>query len=133
MKTNLISWRWVPSVRTLSYIMLPVLLLIAITTQNAFAATDQNSSNALQALLCTVLNFITQQVGQPIAIGVVITLGILMLIGKINLPTFILTAVGLALMFTANSIITNVLGIPDPCAGVNQNQGPGGNTGSISG
>lgn len=73
------------------------------------------NSNAIQQVMCNVVIALTGTTGKAIATVAVIAVGVGALLGKISWGMALIVALGIALVFGASSIVTELGGNASAC------------------
>ncbi len=81
-------------------------LVIALNPSQAFAAAETQ----LEATLCTILGFLTGNIGKAIAAFALVFLGISLFLGKVSWGLAISTALGVATIFGAPQLVETLGG-----------------------
>ena len=90
-------------------------LALAVIPDLAFAAQPENM---VVEVLCRVINELTGNIGKVISIIVLISLAIMLFLGKVSWGVAIAFAVAIGILFGATSLVTLFAGGGDPCAGI---------------
>jgi len=86
-------------------------LVIALNPSQAFAA--GTAETQLEATLCTILKFLTGNIGKAIAAFALVFLGISLFLGKVSWGLAISTALGVATIFGAPKLVQTLGGKTD--------------------
>ncbi len=89
--------------------MLPDLVMAALAPSVA------GDSNAIEQVMCNVVLILTGTTGKAVATVAVIAVGVGALLGKISWGMALIVALGIALIFGASSIVTEVGGSASGC------------------
>ena len=91
-------------------------LVIALNPSQAFAA--GTAETQLEATLCTILKFLTGNIGKAIAAFALVFLGISLFLGKVSWGLAISTALGVATIFGAPKLVETLGGSAGSSTGV---------------
>jgi len=80
-------------------------LVIALNPSIAHASTTGTAETQLEATLCTILKFLTGNIGKAIAAFALVFLGISLFLGKVSWGLAISTALGVATIFGAPKLV----------------------------
>ncbi len=96
---------------TISYYLFPELLFA--TTETTKIGGD--NSNAIAIVICNVVKQLTGSIGQALSTVAVIFIGIGLFMGKISWGLALGIAVGIAMLFGAESVVTWISGAKFAC------------------
>ncbi len=100
-------------VMAMAFIM-PLYATAQTTTTTPTPVTNQQASPITTAL-CNAINLLTGPVGRTVAILVVISLAVMLFIGKVSWGLAIAVAVGMGVLFGAPTVVTLLSGGTNPC------------------
>ena len=83
---------------------------------SAVFAADDDAGKAVANVICKVIDLVQGPTGKTIAILVIISLAIGLFLGKITWGVAIAVAVGMGILFGANTVVVYIAGGVDPCA-----------------
>jgi type IV secretion system protein VirB2 len=86
----------------------------------AYAANAADAGQGIANVLCNVIEIAQGQVGKTIATLIIISLAIGLFLGKITWGVAIAVAVGMGVLFGANTTVGFIAGGGDPCENTNQ-------------
>ncbi len=96
--------------------MLPDMVMAATSgTTSGGSATIAGNSNAIEQVMCNVVLILTGTTGKSVATVAVIAVGVGALLGKISWGMALIVALGIALIFGAASIVTELGGNASGC------------------
>ena len=111
---------------------LPLKLLLAAVCGSAALfpqAALATNGGSIEGVLCGIISDLAGPTGYAIATAIVIGIGISALLGKISKELALLTAVGIALLFGAGSVVTAMGGAGNSCFTITIIANPGTYTG----
>lgn len=92
-------------------------MLIIFTLHNSTALADDTAvgggggdTDEVTKVMCNIIGYITGTVGKPIAIIVVISVAIMLFLGKLSWGLGMAIAIGIGLLFGAPSVIKTITG-----------------------
>jgi len=93
------------------YLWLSLLILI-VCAQTAFAtdAPPINSDSMIKNVLCQAVKLLTGDIGRVITVMIVVSLGIMLLLGKVTWGVAIALAVGIGVIFGAEGLVGTLTG-----------------------
>jgi type IV secretion system protein VirB2 len=111
MKSQLINL-WKASI----FAVLSLFLLFSapLHVENAHAS-SANTTDPITNILCNAVNLVTGNAGRAICVLVIISMGIMLFLGKVTWGLAIMVAVGMGVLFGANSVVTTLSGGQSPC------------------
>lgn len=90
-------------------------MLVFLFTVVCLAMPSLASAGDMNTILCAGYNFVSSNAGKGVATLAVLTLGFMALLGRINWGLAIMACVGIAIIFSAPTIVNTVAGAGTGC------------------
>jgi type IV secretion system protein VirB2 len=91
--------------RFLALIFFSLILCLVVNLSTAYGADDSTNVNEISKVMCNAIDLLTGSIGKSITVVIIISLGIMLLLGKVTWGVAIALAIGIGVIFGSTEFV----------------------------